>query len=62
MALSPQVEAALITVAGDWARHLANVEPKYRKVAFARMIRRRTQTLCQVSKLGILSSTKISFR
>jgi hypothetical protein len=40
MALSPEVEAAIIQVAGDWSKHLASIEPKYRKTALARLIRR----------------------
>ena len=40
MAISPEAEAAIIQVAGDWTRHLANIEPRLRKRALARMVQR----------------------
>jgi len=40
MAVPPEVQAAIIKVSGDWASHLANVEPKHRKAALARLLRR----------------------
>ena len=40
MALSSEVEATIIQVAGDWTRHLANIEPKFRRRALAKMVTR----------------------
>ena len=47
MAVPPEVQAAIIKVSGDWARHLANIEPKYRKVALGRLLRR-YRTICTI--------------
>ena len=40
MALRPEIESALIVVVGTWAAKLADIEPKYRKAALARWLKR----------------------
>ena len=50
MAVPPEVQAAIIKVSGDWARHLANVEPRHRKAALARLFRR-YRTICETLQM-----------
>lgn len=41
MALSPQVQASLIQVAGDWTRYLQTIEPpRRRRAVLIRMLKR----------------------
>jgi hypothetical protein len=38
--LSPEVQAAMIKVCADWAKHLDNFKPSQRKAALKRLLNR----------------------
>jgi hypothetical protein len=40
MEVSPEVQAAIVKVSGDWARYLATVDPRHQKRALERLIKR----------------------
>jgi hypothetical protein len=40
MEISPEVQAAIVKVSGDWARYLATVDPRHQKRALERLIKR----------------------
>jgi hypothetical protein len=40
MEISPEVQAAMVKVSGDWARYLATVDPRHQKRALERLLKR----------------------
>jgi hypothetical protein len=40
MKIPPEVEAAMITVAGEWAKYLYNFKPNARKAVFDKLLTR----------------------
>jgi hypothetical protein len=49
MAAPSEVQAAIIMVSGDWARHLATTEPEHREGTLAVLLEQYT-TICKTLK------------